>query len=137
MKVVNAIAKVKKVTGDEPKMVDGKFLVDYKGYTISFFQNGRDGENITCIYTQRHGQKDDSMTDYFPGTFHDNLTQAFSFCDRQAESREANAKPVVVNIDLAKCEEIRRQSDAISNEFTYTERDEREYYADRQAHREF
>ena len=137
MKIENAIKKIEKITGQKPTERDGKFYVDYLGYSISFFRNGRESENITCIYTIRDGMKDDSMTDYFPGTFHDNLSQAFAFVDRQAASAEANSKRVVIEIDEAKCDEIRRQSDAISDSFTYTERDEREFYADRQAHREF
>ena len=45
---------------------------------IGFYLNGS-GPDITCIYSKNAKLEADSMTDYFPETWHSNLTQAFTF----------------------------------------------------------
>ena len=78
MTLNNAITKAIKLTGMNPR-IDGQFRkFDYKGYEISFAQNGRSDE-ATNYYTRKHNHNDDLTTDYFAGTFHDNLTKAFNF----------------------------------------------------------
>lgn len=58
--------------------------VNYKGYTVSFYPNGRiDADTqATGFYTKKIGVDDDMREDYFAGTFHDNITQCFSFINR-------------------------------------------------------
>jgi hypothetical protein len=80
--LTSAIKKAKKITGMEPIISGQFFYFDYKGYEVSFAQNGN-SDSATCFYTKRIGQKDDYQSDYFCGTFHDNLTQAFRFLDRK------------------------------------------------------
>lgn len=75
-----SIKKANKVTGMQPVICGQFFFYDYKGYTVSFAQNGTE-DSATCFYTKKIGLKDDTMTDYFAGIFHDNLTQAFRFLD--------------------------------------------------------
>lgn len=78
MTLTNAIAKAKKELGSEP-VKDGQFYnFSYGPYTLSFAQNGRSDE-ATNFYTKKTAVKDDITTDYFSGTFHDNLTKAIKF----------------------------------------------------------
>lgn len=78
--LTNAIKKANKITGSQPKK-DGQFFSClYKGYEVSFAQNGN-MDDVTCIYTKKATAKDDITTDYFAGTFHDNITKAFKFVD--------------------------------------------------------
>jgi hypothetical protein len=78
--LTNTIKKANKVTGQEPKM-DGMFYTYlYKGYEVSFAKNGS-SDYATNFYTKRANLKDDIYTDYFAGTFHDNISQAFKFVD--------------------------------------------------------
>ena len=84
MTLTNAIKKAEKVTNQKPR-IEGQFRkFDYKGFELSFAQNGR-ADEATNFYTRRHGNKDDLQTDYFAGTFHDNLSQAFKFMDHMAQ----------------------------------------------------
>lgn len=90
MELQTAIKKAEKVSGTKiNKDTHGQYSVAYKGYTLSFFVNGRLDENgkgeITCIYTIRDGMKDNFQEDYHAGTYHDNLTQGFKFIDRQSK----------------------------------------------------
>jgi len=85
MTLTNAVKKANKVTGMQPK-IEGQFrLYNYKGWVLSFAQNGRD-DYATNYYTRREDQQDDLQTDYFAGTFHDNLTQAFNFINRMQKN---------------------------------------------------
>jgi hypothetical protein len=78
MTIQNAIKKVTKAFNVEP-VKNGQFYSFTVGQNvIEFAQNGRSNE-ITCISTRRSSDKDDLMTDYFAGTFHDNITQAIKF----------------------------------------------------------
>lgn len=84
MTLTNAIKKAVKVTGQQPKINGQQRLFNYRGYVVSFAQNGRE-DQATCFYTRMHGQEDDLQTDYFAGTFHDNLTQCFNFINRMTK----------------------------------------------------
>ena len=81
MKLTNAIKKAEKMSGQTIQRAGGFYFVTYKGYDLSFFQNGRDDE-ATNYYTKKHGMSDDYQSDYFAGTFHENLSQGFRFVDR-------------------------------------------------------
>ena len=78
MKLENAIRKAKKATESEPIINHRHYRFEFKGKYVEFSRNGGTDE-ITCICTARIGQESDSMTDYFPQVFHDNLTQALRF----------------------------------------------------------
>ena len=75
MKLQNAIRRAKKATGSEPIINHGFHRFEFNGEYVEFSRNGGTDE-ITCICTASIGQESDSMTDYFPQVFHDNLTQA-------------------------------------------------------------
>jgi hypothetical protein len=81
MKVTSAIKKAEKATGVKAEKVGQFYYFTVGSQELSFAVNGREDENsnITCIKTNRVGQKDDAMTDYFCGTYHDNLTKALKF----------------------------------------------------------
>lgn len=85
MKLSKTIKKAEKLSGSKIQISDDLYFVDYKGYTISFYPNGRLSDNVesTNFYTIKHGLSNDLNCDYFPGTFHDNLAQAFKFIDRK------------------------------------------------------
>ena len=89
--LTNAIKKAEKKTGKKATQQGQFYYYDYKGYQVSFAQNGNH-DDVTCIYTRKHGHEDDLMTDYFAGTFHDNITQAFNFIDRITTS---NTQPCI------------------------------------------
>jgi hypothetical protein len=83
MTLKNAIKKAEKITGEVSKTTN-PYIYNYKGYTVEFHKNGRgtiEETDAVCFYTKQHGTHDELMTDYFAGTFHDNLTQAFKFID--------------------------------------------------------
>lgn len=84
MKLTAAIKKAQKITGQEPIKNGQFYFFSYKGHSISFAVNGRlsPDADATNYKTSRNGQEDDVMTDYFCGTFHDNLSQAFKFIER-------------------------------------------------------
>jgi hypothetical protein len=87
--VKNTITKLEKLTGNKiNKNTNGEFWVDFNGFTISFYCNGElNIENdAVCFYTKKAGTtrtENDINTDYFPGTFHANATQAFKFINRK------------------------------------------------------
>jgi hypothetical protein len=85
MTLTKTIEKAEKISGSKIQKSGHLFFVDYKGYTVSFFPNGRleDGVEATNFYTKRIDLKDDFNSDYFAGTFHDNISQAFRFIDRK------------------------------------------------------
>lgn len=78
MKLQNAIKKLSKVTQVE-EYAKGMFRGVIGDSWVGFCRNGSSDE-ITCIHTMRVGEESDSMTDYFPQIWHDNLTQAINFC---------------------------------------------------------
>ena len=81
MKLSNAIKRASKF--GKVQNNNGQYWVNYKGYVVSFHQNGRiEDDAATCFHTKRQGEESDSMTDYFPGVFWDNLKQCFDHVDR-------------------------------------------------------
>lgn len=82
MKLTNAI---KKLTNQGFKVVNNKNNAQFysaskpeSNEVIEFAKNGH-SEEITCIRTKRVTEEDDTMTDYFCGIWHDNLSQAIRF----------------------------------------------------------
>lgn len=86
MKTTNAIKKLEKA-GFRIEQ-EGRKISGWKGeYRVSFYD--QDG-SITCIHTDcDYSRKTrDPMSDYYPETFHDNVTQAINFVGRQLERKE-------------------------------------------------
>jgi len=78
MKITNAIKKLEKiapVTKNDNGLYTCK-ITDKEN--VHFY--GQDGD-VICIHTMRANEQSDSMTDYFPQTWHDNITQAINFCE--------------------------------------------------------
>lgn len=87
MTIKNAIKKLSKYGKVQVNSVN-EHWIEYKGYIISFFPNGSCDPNnsITCEHTKRIGEKSDPNSDYFPGSFWPNLTQAINHVERMFES---------------------------------------------------
>lgn len=88
MTLSNTIKKAEKLAAAKVMNVDGtgQFFVSYKGYHISFIANGRIEDNLDaiCFYVSNKSRTEDDMnSDYWPGTFWDNLTQCFKSVDRK------------------------------------------------------
>lgn len=82
--LINTIKKAEKLSGQKVRVNGQTHSVTYKGETVQFMANGRieAGTIAVCFYTFKHARTEDDMnSDYFPGTFHDNLSQAFRFLD--------------------------------------------------------
>ena len=82
MTTKKAEKKLEKLTGKKVTVQNGRRSVRLNnGYIISFSNNGKETETseAVCFHTRRETDVSDSMTDYFAGTFHDNLTQAVKF----------------------------------------------------------
>jgi len=75
----NVIKKAEKVSGQKIQVNENnEHYLTYKGYTISFYPNGRmeEGVSATCFYASKHIRtQEDHATDYFPGFFRDNINQ--------------------------------------------------------------
>ena len=93
MNFEKAVAKVEKMTGEKATVVSGKASLIYKGYRIEFFLNGT-GPNATCYSTCRQDLQQDTMTDYFPQTFHDNITQCVKHIDRMVPTEPLTMEAV-------------------------------------------
>jgi len=80
MKLESAIKKIEKRLGKGcVDISDRKAWVEHEGNILSFWvKNGRE-DHCHGWHTRRHDDHSDLMTDYFAGTFHDNLTQALSW----------------------------------------------------------
>lgn len=76
MKIQNAIKKLEKIA-PVTKNDNGVYTCKV-GEKENVHFHEQDGRAI-CIHTMREGEKSDSMTDYFPMTWHDNISQAISF----------------------------------------------------------
>jgi hypothetical protein len=87
MVLSKTIAKAEKLSGQKCKEFSdyGIFSVTYKGYLVEIYANGRiaDDKEPALFTTTKIGYKVDTLSDYFPGTYHDNLTQCFKFIDRR------------------------------------------------------
>lgn len=90
MTVLNTVKKAEKLSGSKiDKNDNNQFFVMYKGYSVSFYPNGRmsDTTESTNFYTTKTARTEDDMnSDYFPGTFHDNITQCFKHIDRMTRN---------------------------------------------------
>lgn len=79
MKVENAIKKLEK-NGFEVEEFKGRGNDKYRGtrgdWVISFFRNGGDSGEAVNFRVRRKDDHDDIMSDYFAGSFTDNITQA-------------------------------------------------------------
>jgi hypothetical protein len=78
MKLQSAINKAAKAAKSEPTKNGMFYTFEFNNQLLQFSKNGR-YEEITCISTRKKGQEDDVMTDYFCGTYHDNLSKALKF----------------------------------------------------------
>ena len=77
MKLASAIKKIEKRLGKGCVHVDGrKAWVHHNGQVLSFWVNGGDENYCSSWHTRRENDHSDIQTDYFAGTYHDNLTQA-------------------------------------------------------------
>jgi hypothetical protein len=76
MTIANATKKLIKA-GFIVLNVSGSFTAAHKdsARVIEFHRNGG-SDNVTCIRSRRISDKDDAMSDYFAGSWHDNITQA-------------------------------------------------------------
>jgi len=87
----NTIKKAEKLSGEKiQKNENNLHFVNYKGYSVSFYPNGRMAENVesTNFYTTKEERtENDHQSDYFPGCFHENITQCFSHIDYMTKSR--------------------------------------------------
>lgn len=84
MKLENAIKKAEQISGSKVQSKGQTYWVMYKGQRVEFSVNGRmePGCSACCFYTCKSARTfEDSMTDYWAGTFHSNITQAFKFID--------------------------------------------------------
>ena len=80
MKLSNALKKVKKELNLEPTVNRNFYTFKYKGEILEFLTTK--SEEIHCISTCNANDLPDSQTDYFPQTWHDNLTQAIKSLKR-------------------------------------------------------
>lgn len=76
MKTTNAIKKLEKIA-PVTKNENGLYTCAINERENLHFHN-QDGEAI-CIHTMRKNEQSCSMTDYFPMTWHDNISQAIRF----------------------------------------------------------
>lgn len=86
MKLTSTIKKAERLTGNPVTNSGQMFFTTHSDYTLSFCANGRieDDLDAICFYTTKKSRTEDDMnSDYWPGTFHDNLTQAFKFINRR------------------------------------------------------
>lgn len=83
--LTNTIKKAEKISGQAMQRAGAFYFVMYKGYSVQFSQNGRYDEADGFYTTNKTRTEDDHNSDYWPGTFHDNLTQAFRFVDRMVQ----------------------------------------------------
>jgi hypothetical protein len=82
--LVNVIKKVEKFTGEKISIDErtNQHTATYKDWTIQFFPNGRISDTVeaTNFYTtKRPRTENDRNSDYWPGTFHNNIAQALKF----------------------------------------------------------
>ena len=82
MKLSNAIKKMEKL--GKVSNVGQFYRVEFNNHALVVTQNGRDDSTATISTCALSIESErDSMTDYFPETFHDNLTQAINCINRR------------------------------------------------------
>ncbi len=88
MKTVNAIKKLEKAgfTISKNEYVSSQINATMGEYRISF--HDQDG-NAICIWSDDKCARDtrDVITDYFPETYHNNITRAINFVKRMIERK--------------------------------------------------
>jgi len=84
MKLANALKKLEKL-GHNVEKNGNFFRVVIGEQSLQFCANGvvKPDADITCVHTCSLSMESehDSNTDYFPETFHDNLSQALKFIE--------------------------------------------------------
>jgi hypothetical protein len=94
--LANTIKKAEKISGQKIQKNDNnEFWIIYKEYTVSFYCNGKldmiNGE-ATCFYTSKSARTyEDVVQEYWPGCFHDNLSQCFKHIDRMTRNTSVAA----------------------------------------------
>lgn len=77
MKLEAAIKKIEKRLGKNKVVLQGmKAYVYHNGKVLEFFTRNGTEDHCSNWYIRRDGDQDDLMTDYFCGSFRQNLTQA-------------------------------------------------------------
>lgn len=87
----NTIKKAEKLSVEKIKIGPNSLhFVNYKGYCISFYPNGRIEENTlaTCFNTKKNLLKDDPYINFNSGTNHENISQCFAHIDRMTKQSE-------------------------------------------------
>lgn len=77
MKALNAIKKLEKATGNKISKNGNRYSIETQNDIIAFIEQSS-GE-IMCISICRKGLESCAMTDYFPQTYCDNISQALRF----------------------------------------------------------
>lgn len=77
MKALNAVKKLEKATGNKISKSGNRYSIETQNDIIAFIEQS--SGNITCISICRKGLESDAMTDYFPQTYCDNISQALRF----------------------------------------------------------
>lgn len=97
MQIQNAIKRLSKhgkVIQDRP----GSYYAIINGCEVSFLANGDDrpDNSICCERCRRLGDEDDIQSDYWGGSFYDNLTQAIraAYLHYQYENPEGRPEPI-------------------------------------------
>lgn len=82
------------MAGNPVKRNNNRHWVEFKGYTISWYCNGRYDINgaAICFYAKRIGDKDDYRS---AGTFLDNIKKAVDFVNRMTKPEETKT-PIVI-----------------------------------------
>ena len=75
MKVTNAIKKLEKA-GCKVINEGSRYSARRENDIVEFIQNGGGSDQAICIRIMSVNDQDDIMTDYFAGTYCDNLSQA-------------------------------------------------------------
>ena len=79
MTLTNAIKTVEKRTGKKVQVdLNNRHFVIVNNNKLGFYPNGRITPNarITSIKVNRVGDENDYSSDYFSGSYYDNITQA-------------------------------------------------------------
>jgi len=79
MKSQNAVKKVQRAYPEaEFQIHNGRFSTIINGKILSFIENG-EYDSINCIHVKGVNEEDDVYTDYFPGSFFSNISQAIRY----------------------------------------------------------
>jgi hypothetical protein len=78
MKLINAIAKLEKLTGQEVTIENGLYSFDFGKRVLEFRSNGRFSLQVEVVFftVRRKNDISDAMTDYSAGSFYQTLKGA-------------------------------------------------------------